>query len=66
MGKGYILTAALIWGTLGVVASSLNLSGYTGFEVAALRIILSACMVCVALLVVWTEVLCAVRKIPVR
>ena len=66
MGKGYILSAAMIWGTLGVIGASLNLSGYTGFEVAALRIILSACALCVALPAVWAEFVSAVQKIPVR
>ena len=66
MGKGDILVAAVMWGALGVVGTSLNLSGYTGFEVATLRIILSAVILSVALPVLWKNILYAAQKIPVR
>jgi len=37
-----VAAAAAIWGTLGIVATGLNQAGFTGFDVAALRVVFSA------------------------
>ncbi len=41
--SGFVMvsSAATLWGTLGVFARFSNRNGYTGFEVASLRIVLS-------------------------
>ncbi|MFD2192053.1 DMT family transporter [Pistricoccus aurantiacus] len=44
IGILFIALAAASWGTLGVLASGLITAGFHGFEVAALRVLLSACI----------------------
>lgn len=53
IGMLFIALAAASWGTLGVLASGLITAGFNGFEVAALRVLLSACF----LLIVSPQVL---------
>ncbi|SHM24166.1 DMT family transporter [Vreelandella subglaciescola] len=47
IGMLYIALAASSWGTLGILASGLIAVGFNGFEVAALRVLLSACVLLV-------------------
>lgn len=63
-GRIYILLAAFLWGTLGVMASGLNASGYNGFEVASLRIVFSGLALGVAVPFLWKSIYSALKKSP--
>jgi len=48
LGVLFVALAAASWGTLGVIASGLNDAGFSGFEVAALRVLFAAVALLVA------------------
>ncbi len=64
IGKIYIIVSAFIWGTLGIVASKLNLSGYNGFEVASLRIVFSGFSLIILIPFLWKSIRLAIKKHP--
>ena len=52
-----VVLAATLWGTLGVFARFLNQKGYTGFEVASLRIVLSGLIFLIFIPFIWNNLL---------
>lgn len=57
LGYVMVVLAATLWGTLGVFARFLNQKGYTGFEVASLRIVLSGLILLIFIPFIWKNLL---------
>lgn len=58
----YILFAAFLWGTLGVIAVNLNKFGYDGFHVASLRVIFSSFFIVILLIFTFKDIILSFKK----
>ena len=57
VGTAQIITAAICWGTLGVFSTYLHDLGFTGWQIATLRIVTAAVLVLVMLPRLWPQLI---------